>query len=331
MDSVQKITALTIGKVCIKPPLILAPMAGYTDQAFRQIYKANGAGLVCTEFVSSDGLVRSSEKTYDYLRFSDFERPISMQIFGNNPVVMAEAANLIENEFHPDLIDINAGCSVRKVIKKNAGSALLKNPPLLEKIVRAVVEAVSVPVTIKMRSGWDRQSIIAVEIAQRLEQTGIKAITIHPRTAVDGFRHPADWSLITEMKKKVNLPIIGNGDVFTPTAALRMFTETNCDAIMIGRGALENPWIFRQISDLLEDKPLISYDSPAERVKLCRRHLEMEIQYRGEVVAHKEMKKFYRWYLRGFGHVSEIREKLVRSKSVQEAFNILDELAHIIK
>ncbi|HPC35303.1 MAG TPA: tRNA dihydrouridine synthase DusB [Candidatus Marinimicrobia bacterium] len=330
MNSSKNVTALMIGKVCIKPPLILAPMAGYTDQAFRQICKANGAGLVCTEFVSSDGLARSSEKTYDYLRFSDFERPISMQIFGNNPVVMAEAANLIENEFHPDLIDINAGCSVRKVIKKNAGSALLKNPPLLEKIVRAVVEAVSVPVTIKMRSGWDRQSIIAVEIAQRLEQTGIKAITIHPRTAVDGFRHPADWSLITEMKKKVNLPIIGNGDVFTPTAALRMFTETNCDAVMIGRGALGNPWIFRQIADLLENKPTISYDSPAERVKLCRRQLEMEIQYRGETVAHKEMKKFYRWYLRGFGHVSEIREKLVRSKNAQEAFSIFDELAQII-
>ena len=174
MDSVQKITALTIGKVCIKPPLILAPMAGYTDQAFRQICKANGAGLVCTEFVSSDGLVRSSEKTYDYLRFSDFERPISMQIFGNNPVVMAEAANLIENEFHPDLIDINAGCSVRKVIKKNAGSALLKNPPLLEKIARAVVEAVSVPVTVKCGADGIANPLSLLKLPSDWNRPGLK-------------------------------------------------------------------------------------------------------------------------------------------------------------
>jgi len=323
------ITPLTIGNVRIEPPLILAPMAGFTDQAFRQICKENGVGLVCTEFVSSDGLIRSSEKTYDYLCFTDMERPISMQIFGDNPNIMAEAANLIQNEFHPDLIDINAGCSVRKVIKKNAGSALLKNPALLEKIARAVVEAVTVPVTVKMRSGWSRQSIVAIEVAQRLEQTGIKAITIHPRTAVDGFRNPADWSLISAIKTVIGLPVIGSGDVFTPAGALRMFAETGCDAVMVGRGSLGNPWIFRQVSDLLANRQTALMDTPIERVKLCRRHLEMEIQYRGENVAHKEMKKFYRWYLRGFGHVSDIRTKLVHTRSIQEALLILDELARI--
>ena len=306
-------------------------MAGYTNQAFRQICKENGAGLVCTEFVSSDGLTRSSEKTYDYLRFSDLERPISMQIFGDNPVVMAEAANLIQNEFHPDLIDINAGCSVPKVIKKNAGAALLKNPSLLEKIARAVVEAVSVPVTVKMRSGWNRQSIVAVDVAQRLEQTGIQAITIHPRTASDGFRNPADWSLIAKIKKSIKLPVIGSGDVCTPAGALRMFAETGCEAVMIGRGALGNPWIFRQVSELLDNKPPSVTDSPTARVQLCKRHLQMEIQYRGEKVAHKEMKKFYRWYLRGFGNVSEIREKLVRSSSINEACAVLEELSQIQK
>jgi len=323
--------SVKIGNVNIDPPVILAPMAGFTDQAFRQICKENGAGMVCTEFVSSDGLIRSSEKTYDYLEHTDFERPISMQIFGDNPVVMADAANLIEHEFHPDIIDINAGCSVRKVVKKNAGSALLKNPGLLEKIARAVVEAVSVPVTVKIRGGWNRQSINAVEIAQRLEQTGIQALIIHPRTAVDGFRYPADWSIIATVKSIVQIPVIGNGDINTPAGALRMFAETGCDAVMIGRGALGNPWIFRQVADLRQNCELLRYDSPAERVKLCRRQLEMEIRYRGETVAHKEMKKFYRWYLRGFGHVSEIREKLVRSKSVTEDFSVLDELAQSIK
>ncbi len=318
---------MQIGRTIIDPPVILAPMAGFSDQAFRQICKENGAGLVCTEFVSSDGLIRSSEKTYDYLQHTDAERPISMQIFGDNPVVMAAAANLIENDLHPDIIDINAGCSVRKVVKKNAGSALLKNPPLLEKIARAVVEAVSVPVTVKIRAGWSRQTINAIEITKRLEQTGIKALTIHPRTAVDGFRYPADWSIITAVKSVAQIPVIGNGDINTPAGALRMFKETGCDAVMIGRGALGNPWIFRQVSELLANQQPTLYDSPTERVRLCRRQLEMEISYRGEKVAHKEMKKFYRWYLRGFGHVAEIREKLVRSKSIQEAFDVLDELA----
>jgi len=322
---------MKIGNLLIEPPIVLAPMAGFTDQAFRQICKENGAGLVCTEFVSSEGLVRSSERTYDYLEHRDIERPISMQIFGDNPAVMAEAANLIQSEFHPDIIDINAGCSVRKVIKKNAGSALLKNLPLLEKIARAVVEAVSIPVTVKIRAGWNSQSIIAVEAAKRLEQTGIKAITLHPRTAADGFRYPADWSIIAAVKAAINLLVIGNGDINTPAGALRMFTETGCDAVMIGRGALGNPWIFRQAADLLNKKDIAFNDTPVERVRLCRHQLEMEIRYRGEVVAHKEMKKFYRWYLRGFGHVSEIREKLVRAASVKEAFLVLNDLLKIVE
>jgi tRNA-dihydrouridine synthase B len=166
-------------------------MAGFSDQAFRQICKENGAGLVCTEFVSSDGLIRSSEKTYDYLQHTDAERPISMQIFGDNPVVMAAAANLIENDLHPDIIDINAGCSVRKVVKKNAGSALLKNPPLLEKTPGRCRRSGFGSGHRENRAGWSRQTINAIEITKRLEQTGIKALTIHPRTAVDGFRYPA--------------------------------------------------------------------------------------------------------------------------------------------
>jgi len=322
---------MQIGNVKINPPVILAPLAGFTDQAFRQICKENGAGLVCTEFVSSDGLIRSSEKTYDYLIHTAAEKPISMQIFGDNPAIMAEAANLIENDLHPDIIDINAGCSVRKVVKKNAGSALLKNPALLEKIARAVVEAVSVPVTVKIRAGWSRPTINAIEVTKRLEQTGIKALTIHPRLAVDGFRYPADWSIIAAVKSIAQIPIIGNGDINTPTSALRMFKETGCDAVMIGRGALGNPWIFRQVADLMAKQEMTTNDSPIERVKLCRRQLEMEIRYRGETVAHKEMKKFYRWYLRGFGHVAAIREKLVRSKSAAEALNVLDELARSIQ
>jgi tRNA-dihydrouridine synthase B len=242
---------------------------------------------------------------------------------------MAEV-QLIEYDLLPILSISMPAAHVRKVVKKNAGSGFAENPPMLEKIPGLSSRRLASGHG-KNQGRLEPPDYHAIEVTKRLEQTGIKALTIHPRLAVDGFRYPADWSIIAAVKSIAQIPIIGNGDINTPASALRMFKETGCDAVMIGRGALDNPWIFQQVADLMAKREMTTNDSPLERVKLCRRQLEMEISYRGEKVAHKEMKKFYRWYLRGFGHVAAIREKLVRSKSVAEALSVLDELARSIQ
>lgn len=306
-------------------------MAGYTNSPFRQICKEKGAGFVFTEFVSSEGIIRESQKTFEYLQFIESERPIGIQLFGHNPESMAEAARIIEDRYKPDVIDLNFGCSVRKVVKKNAGAALLKDIGLLESVAQSVVKAVKTPVTAKIRSGWNHhQSIVAIEVAQILENAGVKALTIHPRTASDGYRNTADWNMIAEIKNMLSIPVIGNGDIKVPEDALRMKESTGCDAVMIGRAAIGNPWIFEQVNHLFEGNT--NYHEPDLSVKLdmCIQHITREKQYADDDHVNRIMKKYYRHYIHGFPNASEIRNHLVNSKSLDDTVSALQEIRNHI-
>ena len=322
---------MKIGDIQISTPVFLAPMAGYTDSPFRQLCKEKGAGLVYTEFVSSEGIIRGSEKSFDYLQFSSSERPVGIQLFGHNPDSMAEAALYIEEHFKPDIIDLNFGCSVRKVIKKNAGAALLKDLDLLAEIARKVVKAVQTPVTAKIRSGWNHQSIVALEVADILESAGVQALTIHPRTASDGYRNHADWQIIKEVKQALKIPVIGNGDIKIAEDAIRMFDFTGCDAVMIGRGSFGNPWIFRQTSTLLSGNTSYYIPSLSDRLNMLLRHIKLERKYYDDSHVNRIMKKFYRWYVRGFSNASDIRNQLIHSKSLIDTISIIESIKQNIQ
>ncbi len=240
---------LKIGNIKLDKPFFLAPMAGVTDKPFRTICKQFGANFMYTEFVSSEGIIRNNKKTIDYMKFDDFERPFGIQIFGNKVDSMVKASQIIEEKMKPDLIDLNFGCPVKKVVSKGAGASLLKNIDLMIEMAEEIVNNTNLPITAKIRSGWDKSNINALEIARRLETTGIKALTIHPRTAKMLYSGKADWNIISEIKNVIKIPVIGNGDVKNSSDAVKMFNETNCDGIMIGRGALGNPWIFKDMNE----------------------------------------------------------------------------------
>jgi len=299
-------------------------MAGYTDSAFRRLTKPYGVGLAATEFVSAEALVRHSVKTTDYLIFNETERPIAIQIFGSQPEVMADAARIVEQRFKPDIIDLNLGCSVKKVIKKGAGAALLKDPNRIGEIARHVTAAVRCPVTAKIRSGWNSTSIVAVEVAQILAQSGVRAITVHPRTAAGGFKCPADYRIIARVKSAVSIPIIGNGDIFQPQDALRMWVETGCDGIMIGRGSLGNPWLFQSVREVLQGRSPSFYASPSDRLKLCLEHIRLAIEVYGENNAVRSLRKFYRWYLRGLPRAADIRSRTIQAPQLAEVIALLE-------
>jgi tRNA-dihydrouridine synthase B len=317
---------MNIGKLQITNPLLLAPMAGYSDSPFRQLCKESGADIVYTEFVSSEGIIRGSEKTYEYLTYKTVEKPIGIQIFGHNPASMAAAAQYIEGNYQPDIIDLNFGCSVRKVIKKNAGAALLKDLDLLESIAASVVKAVKTPVTAKIRAGWNHQSIVALDVAKRLENAGIEALTIHPRTASDGYRNRANWDIIAEVKQSLKIPVIGNGDIKKPEDVIRMFDVTGCDAVMIGRGAIANPWIFSQSKDLLKGVPSYATPSVSDQLQMCLRHIQMERKFYDDEHTNRIMKKFYRWYIREFSNASELRNQLMQSPTLTDTIRIIEEV-----
>ena len=251
---------LEIGNIILKTPLLLAPMAGITDHPFRVICKEFGASIVYTEFVSANGIIRENQRTLDLIKFTDDERPIGVQIFGEDPESVSQSALFLKKKYNPDIIDINYGCPVPKVTKKGAGSAAMKDLCRMEEITAAVVEAVSdTPVTVKMRAGWDESNIVSAKAGEVLEKIGVKAITLHPRTTKQQFRGLSDWNHIKELKQTVNIPIIGNVDVKGYDDYMRMIDETNCDGVMIARAAMGNPWIFKSILCGLEGKP---YKSP---------------------------------------------------------------------
>ena len=318
---------IKIGNLKLDFPFFLAPMAGVTDYAFRVIAKEFGAGVVYSEFVSAHGIIRKNEKTLNMIKFSEFERPIGIQIFGDTPEVMESAARLVYEKFKPDLIDINYGCPVPKVTKKGAGSAALKDLCLMEDITEAVVKAVDIPVTVKMRAGWNSENIVSTKAGINLEKIGIKAITLHPRTTVQMYKGHANWDLIKELKDSVNIPVIGNGDIKSIEDINKMFTQTNCDGIMIGRAALGNPWFFTQIKKYInnEDFNEISLE---ERLQICQKHLELLVQIHGEVVGSNNMKKHFAWYFKGFKGASFLRKKFVLAKNYSEMKDFLYNIWH---
>jgi tRNA-dihydrouridine synthase B len=310
---------MKIGSVKIDSPVFLAPMAGVTDYAFRILCKEMGAGVVYSEFVSADGIIRENQKTLDLIRFKEEERPIGIQIFGSSPEVMAKASSYVVANFRPDILDINYGCPVPKVTKRGAGSAALKDLCLMDEITSAVVEAVpDVPVTVKMRAGWNQNSIVVPEAAERLEKVGVKAIALHPRTTVQSYTGTADWSLIRELKQAVSIPVIGNGDVSTPERVVKMFEVTGCDAVMIGRGALGNPWFFKEAIAVISQTPFPDSPSVSDRVEMCYRHFVLLLEDKGERWGMNLMRKHFGWYVRGFPGAAVVRQNLVTAEGVSE-------------
>ncbi|MEO6462018.1 MAG: tRNA dihydrouridine synthase DusB [Candidatus Eisenbacteria bacterium] len=296
----------------VEAPVFLAPLAGISDAPFRLICREQGAAWVCSELVSSDGLIRGSQRTLEYLYFYPAERPVGVQLFGSDPGVMAEAARYVSSrppELRPDFIDLNIGCPVHKVVTREAGAALLCNLPLLETMVRAVVAASTLPVTAKTRCGWDNDHKNGVEVAQRLEQCGVAMVAIHARTRAQKFEGEADWSVIREAKQKVSIPLVGNGDVVSAAAAKAMLEETGCDAVMVGRGAFGNPWIFREARALLERGEIVPPATPRERLGALLRQYRMACTITNERHATNEIKKHVAWYVKGLPNAVPFKER----------------------
>lgn len=321
-----------IGNVEIKNKVVLAPMAGISNTSYRKIIKEMGAGLIYAEMVSDKAICYSNDKTFDLLKMSEEERPISQQIFGSDKDSFIEAAKIVEEKMHPDIIDINMGCPVPKVaVRAQAGSALLKNPQKVYEIVKSVVESVSVPVTVKIRSGWDEKHINAVEIAKKCEEAGASAIAVHGRTRAQGYSGNADWNIIKEVKQAVSIPVIGNGDVTTCFKAKEMLDYTGCDAVMIGRGVLGNPWLIKECVDYLEKgiepKPV----DFLTKVDMMKRHYELLVQDKDEKRALLEIRTHIIWYLKGMPKSKEIKNLVCQSKSTDDMFKIIKEYQEYLK
>lgn len=320
-----------IGNVELENQVVLAPMAGICDSAFRRIAKSMGCGLIETEMVSDKAIMYENTRTREMLYMTDSERPISQQIFGAEVKSFKIAAKYICENMKPDIIDINMGCPVPKVaVRSQAGSALLKNPPKIGEIVKAVVESVNVPVTAKIRSGWDSHSINAVEVAGIIEDAGASAITVHPRTREQRYGESADWSIIKKVKDSVNIPVIGNGDIWTCYDAKRMIDETGCDAIMIGRGVLGNPWLIRQCIDYLDEEIEPEEITLEEKLDMIRKHAELLSEIRPEKVAMHKMRTHTAYYLKGQWRSSEIKPKIFKMNTKEELFDLLDEYVELI-
>mgnify|MGYP002545295054 FL=1 len=315
-----------IGNVEIKNQVVLAPMAGISNTAYRQIIKEMGAGLIFAEMVSDKALVYGSEKTFDLLKMSDMERPIAQQIFGSDVNSFVKAAKLVEDKMHPDIIDINMGCPVPKVaIKSQAGSALLKNPDKIKEIVSAVVKAVSVPVTVKIRSGWDANSVNAVEVAKVIEEAGASAITVHGRTRAQGYSGNADWNIIKQVKEMVSIPVIGNGDVTSAEKAKEMLDFTGCDAVMIGRGVLGNPWLIKECVSYLESGIIPPKPSAREKIEMLKRHYQLLVDSTSEKQAILEIRTHALWYIKGMPKSAYIKNEICKTKNSEDLFKILND------
>lgn len=309
---------VSIGTVKLANPVVLAPMAGVTDLAYRLLAKEMGCALVCTEMISDKALVFGNERTLDMLRLSNEERPVAVQIFGNDPDSMTQAAMLVWDRVRPDIIDINMGCPTQKIVKNGEGAALMRDLPRARDVVASIAAAVPVPITVKIRKGWDAQHVNAVEFAEAMAAAGASAVTIHGRTRDQFYSGLADWSVIQHVKQAVDIPVIGNGDVRSPEDAARMFEETGCDAVMIGRAALGNPWIFREVIAFLKTGERVPPPSYEERVATAIRHLDMLTELVGERVAVLEMRKHAVWYVRGIPGASKARVRINKARTKEE-------------
>jgi len=314
-----------IGNVEIDNKIVLAPMAGICNSAFRRICKEMGCGLIYAEMVSDKAITYNNQKTIDMLYMTEEERPIVQQIFGSDKESFVVAAKYIYENMKPDIIDINMGCPVPKVaVRAQAGSALLKDPDKIYEIVKAVVEAVPIPVTVKIRSGWDSNNINAVEVAKTIEKAGASAICVHPRTRSQGYSGKADWSVIKAVKDNVSIPVIGNGDVKTPEDVIKMISETGCDAVMIGRGILGNPWLIKNAINVLEGKP-VEEVYPIDRVNMCLKHLENLKDVKNEKTACLEIRNHIGWYFKGMKDANVIKNKVYQTSNIRDIISILNE------
>lgn len=306
--------------------VFLAPMAGVTDLPFRILAREYGADLGVSEMVSAQALVYKNQRTFGMLKIDPRERPVAIQLFGHDPEVMAKAAKIVWEMVKPEMIDLNFGCPTPKIVKNGDGSALMQNPALLASIADSVVKTVPIPVTAKIRLGWDQNTINCVEISKRLEDSGVHWITVHGRTREQFYAGQADWSWIAKIKENVRIPVVGNGDVFSRLDAQNLFEQTNCDHVAIGRGAQGNPWIFTQIKAWLEEGKIIEEPSVEERISLALRHLYMKVEYSGEYTGIREMRPHLAWYLKGIPYSAETRSIINNITTLTEMERALKEL-----
>ncbi len=313
---------LKVGKIEIEKALLLAPMEDISNLAFRKLCKELGADVVYTEFVNSNGLIRNNLKTQKKLQITDEERPVGIQIYGEAIEPMKESAKISEME-NPDIIDINAGCWVKKVANRGAGAGLLKDPPYMQKMVEEIVKQVSAPVTVKTRIGWDEDSILILDVAKRMEDAGAQALTVHCRTRKQGHSGEADWSWIPRIKNVVNIPVVLNGGIFTAEDVKQAFDETGADAVMIARGAINHPWIFKEAKELLFDGNISTVITPELRITTALKHLKYELEIKEVRRAVIPFRKFYSGYLKGLYGASKIRQELYKYEEYEPIEEIL--------
>lgn len=317
---------MLIGGKKVDTKLFLAPMAGVSDIAFRQICREHGAGFSCTEMVSSKGLVYQDKKTPTLLMLAENEHPAAVQIFGSDPFTMAKAAVMALEMSGAEFLDINMGCPMPKIVNNGDGSALMRRPELAARVVEEVVRNVDVPVTVKMRRGWDKGSINAVELAKMVEQAGAAAVTVHGRTKTQLYAGEANWDTIREVKKAVRIPVIANGDVVDAQSAVRILSYTGADGVMIGRGAFGNPWLFEQADAAIEGREMPPLPPLAERLDTAVRQFEIAREYKGERVACLEARKHYCWYLRGVPYSGYYREQIVKIERFEDIYRLTDQM-----
>ncbi len=315
-----------IGNLNVKAGALLAPLAGVSSRPFRVLAVKAGAAVTYTEMVSSEGIIRNQEKTFEMMRFKPDEQPLGIQLFGANPEVMKQAAEVTVKKFRPDIIDINFGCPVKKVVNKNGGSAVLRDLKLTEDIIRATVEgAGETPVTIKIRTGWDDDHPVYMEVGQIAQRAGAKAVALHARSRAKGFSGSADWSSIRELKESVDIPVIGNGDAVTPQDVKRMLDETGCDAVMIGRAALGNPFIFKQIRHYLATGEILEEPSVEDKIEMARLHAQLMQEQFGEERGAVMMRRYLGWYVKGFKGASELRPQLFQVATISDIDRVFEQ------
>ena len=321
---------MKISNICFENDVFLAPMAGITDIAFRGLCKELGCGLLYTEMVSAKGLYYGSINTQSLMRISEKEKPVAIQIFGNDPKIMASACEIFNTRDDICMVDVNMGCPVHKIVKNGEGSALMKNPKLAAQIIREMKKVSTKPVTVKFRKGFDSESVNAVEFAKFMEDAGIDAITVHGRTREQMYEGKADWDIIRNVKASVKVPVIGNGDIFSVEDAIKMKETTDCDAIMIARGAMGNPWIFREVLQATKGEEVV-YPLPEERIDMCIRHLDLAVKYYEEIKAVREMRKHTAWYVKGLKNCAEIKSKINTKTNYDEVKKVLLDYKEYLK
>mgnify|MGYP001031898972 CR=1 FL=1 len=325
--TLQTMSPLKIGNVEMQNPLVLAPMAGVTDLPFRVLCKEQGAGLICMEMVSAKAILYKNKNTEDLMTIHPGEHPVSLQLFGSDPEILAQiAAQIEERPF--DILDFNMGCPVPKVVNNGEGSALMKDPALVRKIVTGMVKAVKKPVTVKIRKGFNEESANAVEIAKILEDCGVAAIAVHGRTRAQFYSGKADWDIIRQVKEAVSIPVIGNGDVVDAASAEALVEQTGCDGIMIGRGAEGNPWIFKQILHYEQTGELLEKPSPQEVTEMILRHAKMQMEFKGEYIGMREIRKHAAWYTAGYKNSAKLRGKINETETYEELKELLSHLGN---